>query len=788
MASALQKLSDKELDMLEKGHAPSDLSRFSDAELDEIESVLAESNQQEDDEGSSWSDIGKSLALGAAQGATFSFADELASAVLTAQQILTGKADGPIDEVYEKIRDLTVRPEFDRLYEDSPILANGAELLLGMISPGPGKLMRSAPGVARAAVEGALGAAGSSESENAAELALDAGSGAALSGGLSLAPRAAGAVGKGLGKVKSTLFGVGGEFGEGFRVGRREAKFGRKILTKGGLEGAAEEMRREAVRAQKDLNESLSEIIKKKGSEKGRIISEMDRMIDVPEANIGAVFDTATEMINETFAGTPQKLQEKNKVLKEIASMREMLLTRALARTHGERSARGMVRDIKSDFEKKSKEILDKARREQEKDLREKSITMGEARERMQFIQDGLDSERYLSFQKIKYKPSDLDKLKQDLQTRLGYDKIKSDKFGEILVPPRDGIRYDDIKRRFQSIEHGVRNLLNREADKINLPLKQANEEYSKISDLYSKRPDVAKIVSMETPESFNKRILETQEWMDEAQRLSDLDPAIMESVKRAKVAAEKATETRAVLGGLGPRGSTGISMRTGIMGQVPGILDRASTGLGAAAGGVAAKLDPITGRVGQAARAVDPFFTKFGTGFSAVDVVAHWDRLSALMGRQMGTDTPTFQNIERAVSSNDLAQLEKMAPIINESLGIFPSARSTDGALRSAMPHSFDKDKVVIRDDFDKIRMSGDVLNDMKAGKLNIFDATEALDTMFRDSTVKRNLFQEPPQQQMIESEPIDIYGEAGRYLEATKNQNNAPAGNSEDLWDQKN
>jgi hypothetical protein len=127
-------------------------------------------------------DIGvtKSFALGAAQGVTFGFADELAGVAYAVKEALKGRNR---DEAYTEGRD-AARKTFKQAEAANPKAFVAGELISVTL---PGGAIAKGAGVAgrigRAALGGAATGAGMSEAETPTELAKDVATGAALGGG-----------------------------------------------------------------------------------------------------------------------------------------------------------------------------------------------------------------------------------------------------------------------------------------------------------------------------------------------------------------------------------------------------------------------------------------------------------------------------------------------------------------------------------------------------------------------------------------------------------------------------
>lgn len=132
--------------------------------------------------------IGEAVARGAVQGATFGFADEGQAAL---QALFSGKP-GTLMDRYTAERD-RIRGEYKAAQEAHPIAYGLSELGGGVLAPVPGGAAKTVLGAAaKGALQGGLGALGSSEADLARgeyaraglDVAKGAGVGAALGGAL----------------------------------------------------------------------------------------------------------------------------------------------------------------------------------------------------------------------------------------------------------------------------------------------------------------------------------------------------------------------------------------------------------------------------------------------------------------------------------------------------------------------------------------------------------------------------------------------------------------------------
>jgi hypothetical protein len=164
----------------------------------------------------------RALVLGAAQGATFGFSDELEAALRTAASTASPDRFGLLAGLDEQVEPPTsyrenveqARQKYREAQEQRPITFMGGELAGGLAVPVPltGTLaaLRGLPRAARIATQGGIGGAiygaGVSEADNTQDVALDALAGGAVGGAVGGAlGSAVPAIGRGIGKLVETF-------------------------------------------------------------------------------------------------------------------------------------------------------------------------------------------------------------------------------------------------------------------------------------------------------------------------------------------------------------------------------------------------------------------------------------------------------------------------------------------------------------------------------------------------------------------------------------------------------
>lgn len=200
----LSKLSDEELLALKEQRSTAnqkvDLSQLSDSELLKLKQERLKEKELEEkmpEDPAEYTMVESGL-MGAAQGATLGFADELGGAVKTAAQVVTGDATfSQVNELYKKNRDV-LRSEFDKAEQ-----ANPGSYMVGDIGGGVASaLIPGTVGLKGAVAAGAVAGVGRTNEEDMDDMMVSA----LLGGGLGAGGQGVGSLlNKGIGSLGKVL-------------------------------------------------------------------------------------------------------------------------------------------------------------------------------------------------------------------------------------------------------------------------------------------------------------------------------------------------------------------------------------------------------------------------------------------------------------------------------------------------------------------------------------------------------------------------------------------------------
>lgn len=377
----LSKLSTTTLQALKEGKEP-DYSSMSTEELSSLKELIS-SNQQLSSEETNKDEPGMMEAglRGAAQGASFGFADEATAGL---ESLLTNK---DYDTALKESREAYKAAE-----EAHPIVSFAGNLAGGLVVPLPGgSLLSSVKGAKAAegalalakqgAMFGGLSAAGMSESRDTKQLAKDIASGAALGGAITPV------LGKGIpaiakyAKEKVTGSTFGKDIGEIFNLAKNNSEFGsiefldkmtaknreltNEFLNKVEKEPnkAIQKMWDEAKSSApemsiEDFNKLINPHLEKLPEDvKTKVVKSLDKLTQTTEKTV-----ISSEPLEDALIRAKQKLDSKLVPLYE----KEVSRARNLSRKMSEKIAKNMDLDekqainIKLELENKMVENLDK--------------------------------------------------------------------------------------------------------------------------------------------------------------------------------------------------------------------------------------------------------------------------------------------------------------------------------------------------------------------------------------------------------------------------------------------